>query len=686
MFESVKIKRILSRFSTADESDKPELINRLATYGGQAVPYLAEEVMSNRMLLSTAFEILEKLFKPEYLEIFVNGLDNANENVRTMYKESILNYGKKGIINSVVDYLGSSNHRIRKSIEEMIEEVGSPVSLVPKVIPFISHKNRDVKKSAMDILCNLESEESIAAIVPLLDDDDTWIQRKAIMAICKFNSRSTLPQLRDALAHDKDSAVQKAVIQAMGEIGGTDEARLLLPYIGNRDIILQQLAVDSIVKIANASIIPELLEYLGDKDANVRRAAVYILNGLNDPDTASVLIKALKDGDWWVREIATDALSELGGSKISSMIIKLLEAKDVGIRRSAVEFYCKVKDANAYKMLANLLNDDDWWVREKAITALGLIGDPRAIPAITRMIPDYEVVWAIPKALSRIGGSEALKPLAQLMNDPRKQVRSEVAKALHDIGGKQTVPYFKLMVKDEDIEIKNFALKQLNELTGKTWHETEVLKELKEAEKPKEAPKAGPGAFLSEAILVVDMCNSTDKANLYGDSLAFKLFNELTDIVKPMCEREKFNYFKTTGDGYMVTFPTTASAKNVAVELLKKINSRNKKVDKKERIDLRFAINIGETRVDIGEDRVGAAVNMTFRVEGVQKDKMMSAPGGIKPDEMPEKNRILLTEQAYINLNSTEDINARLIGFFELKGFNGLHRIYQLLLSKKKQE
>ena len=147
MFESVKIKRILSQFSETDDYGKRELIERLAFFGAEAVPFVGEEVLANRILLSTAFEILEKLFKREYLETFIIGLGDSNENVRTLYKESILNYGKDGIINAVVDHLGTKNHRVRKSIVEMIEEVGNPETLASRIIPFMSHESRDVKKN-----------------------------------------------------------------------------------------------------------------------------------------------------------------------------------------------------------------------------------------------------------------------------------------------------------------------------------------------------------------------------------------------------------------------------------------------------------------------------------------------------------------------------------------------------------
>ena len=82
-------------------------------------------------------------------------------------------------------------------------------------------------------------------------------------------------------------------------------------------------------------------------------------------------------------------------------------------------------------------------------------------------------------------------------------------------------------------------------------------------------------------------------------------------------------------------------------------------------------------RVVLACDRLGAAVNMAFRIEGVKQDGMTPAPGGMAPDELPEINRILVTESVSKELAGVPEVALRLAGFFELKGFTGLHRVYQ---------
>ncbi|VAX19011.1 hypothetical protein MNBD_NITROSPINAE04-600 [hydrothermal vent metagenome] len=684
MFEAGKIKRILSQFSKTDQNQQREMTERLVLFGEMIVPHVANDLRYDKILYADALHIFKRLYKNEYLKTFVNGLGDNKENVRLLFKEILIKSGKKSIVPQLIEYLADDDHMVRKLISEIIKEMAEP-SMAERVIPLIKHQNREVKKVAMDVLCSLKSAKATQAILPLLDDPDSWIRRKAVEAVCRLKDKSTVDKLLETLSAERDPGIQKIIIGALGECGEPQNAEDLLPSLKSQDMVLRQQAIDSINKIGDSSLIPKLMEYFSDEDVNVRRASVEILNGLKDPQSAAVLVKALKDGDWWVREVATEALSELGGSKISQMIMSLLDDKDEGVRRSAVEFFCKVKEPTAYDKLVLLLDDKDWWVREKVIAALGLIGDKRAIPEILQLIDDREVKAVIPKALCQIGGEGIEKHIAKLLSDRQKHVRAEALRAMATIDNQEAIVYLKEMVKDSDEDIQGLALIKLREKTGRIWLKDEVLAELDKAPSGagpivSRAPDVKTGDVLTEAIMVVDIVSSTDIASKYGDNLAFQLSADLSEIIKPISEKEGVQFYKSTGDGFLMTFVNVEDAVKVASQTLARTIERNKNTDKKRQLDLRFAINVGETRVDVNGDRLGAAINMAFRVEGVKTDQAIPAPGGIKPGDIPQENRICITEQALQEISESSDVNSRLLGFFELKGFTGLHRIFEITL------
>lgn len=679
MFEKSRIKRILARFPKAEGKERGELLDRLASFDAAPVLMVAEELRYNRILYAEAALIFKKIFKKDHMETYIQGLGDTKESVRDLFKETIERYGGSVAIPALVSHIDDPDHMIRKMCGDILIELGD-ASTAQKVIPYIKSDSKDVKKTAMDVLSSLKYDGAAQAILPLLDDGDSWIRRKAVEALCRLRDRSVLPTLWDAALRDRDPSSMKTVVQTMGEIGGPQDAAPMLKLVKEPDLVVRQKATETIIKIGDSGLVPQVIDLLADSDVNVRRSAVDILNGLKDERTASALVKALKDGDWWVRESATEALSELGGEKISRMVMELLDDEDEYVRRAAVEFYCKVRDEAAFDKLVALLDDGDWWVREKAITALGLIGDPRAVPHISRLTGDGEVKWAIPRALARMGGAEALEPLSAMLRDGQSRIRAEALKAIGRIDAERALSLVKEAALDPDPEIQALALRMLKERTGKVWLAEDVRAELGTDRAPA-AVMGGAGAgggILTEAILVVDVCRSTDVADAYGDHLVFQIMEELDKIVTPAARDEGMRFMKGTGDGFMMTFDSVESALRVALRLLKEVAFRNAQVDKKRRVDLRFAVSMGETRAGPGGDRIGVAVNMGFRVEGVTKEMMIQAHSGAEPGKMLEKNRILLTEPAYNEIKDNPEYSAVFLGFFDLKGITGLHRLYQL--------
>ncbi|MBI5814194.1 MAG: HEAT repeat domain-containing protein [Nitrospinae bacterium] len=686
MFEKLKISGILAKFPKSGGSERKAMLEKLAALGDMAVGMTADELRYNHILYTDAEEIFMKIFRKEYLPVFIQGLSDHKENVRELYADTITKRGGAAAVSALIEKMADDDNTLRKAAGELVVSLGG-MSAVARISPLLRHENKEVKKTAMDALVAIKPERAVEMLSPLLDDRDQWIRRKTVEAICKLKDKQSIPLLKVKLADEKDSGIIKMIIEAIGSAGGKEDAVFLLPTVKNMDLTIRQLATEAISRIADSTLVPHLLDLLKDEDVNIRRSAVDILDGLKDPSTAAALIRALKDGDWWVREIATDALSALGGGKISQMISGLLHDEDEYVRRSAVEFYCRVKDPSVYAALVQLLADKDWWVREKAITALGLIGSPDAIPEIAKMTGDSEVKWAIPRALKSIGSPEGLKPLGVLLKDDQRQIRFEALEAVLSLDGPESDKLVKTAALDKDAEIAGRALKALRERTGRTWLKEDVMREAGPANGGKQAPlitfmEVSPGDLLTEAIMVVDICQSTGTAATFGDNFILKMGDDLFETIIPIARDEGVRFYKSTGDGYLMTFESALSAVNTAVKTLARVRERNAGSEGRRRMSLRFSINFGECRVDNNLDRIGVAVNMTFRADGIKQDSVIIMPGQNldQINNFPAENRILLTEPALMELSHKGDFQARPLGFFELRGITGLHKLYQLLI------
>jgi class 3 adenylate cyclase len=185
-------------------------------------------------------------------------------------------------------------------------------------------------------------------------------------------------------------------------------------------------------------------------------------------------------------------------------------------------------------------------------------------------------------------------------------------------------------------------------------------------------------SYINEAILVVDLCESTKMAVTQGDVFAMRIKNKMKDCVREVAQSFRVKFLENIGDGYLVTFPTGSDAVRAAMKILQNADDYNKKAPEKEKIELRIGINYGELVLDERGGRHGAAINKVFRIEGIKKEQMQDLGEGLKPEEFLEKNRIFVSEEMKEEIKDMKDIRSQLVGVFDLKGFTGLHRIYYI--------
>jgi HEAT repeat protein len=453
----------------------------------------------------------------------------------------------------------------------------------------------------------------------------------------------------------------------------------MIDLLRDDDMMVRQRATDCLIHIADAKIVPEVMALMRDKDVNIRRCAIEVLKNLKDPATSEELMRSLKDSDWWVRQIATSSLTELhGDNNITRSFITLTRDPDENLRRCAVEFFNKVIDPAAYDALIERLEDEDWWVREKAIRALGKLKNEQAVAPLLNKLDDREVAWSVPSALAAIGNQEAIDHLKRLLFADTKRMRIESIKALASLKSKEAVTALMECLADPNEEVAAQDVDALNALTGKAYKHVPREDDGGQVSATMATHNSTPGSTVTEAILVLDLCNSTDITNRYGDTFSLNLLQTLTNLVAPIANKEQCRFSKGTGDGFLMTFPLAENAVRFAQESFVAVAKHNAQADEKSQINIRFSVHQGEAKVDAQGDRLGLAVSMTFRVEGVKPESIIPIEGGMTPEELPMDNRIVITESVMKELQDMPGINARLVGLFELKGITGLHRIYLL--------
>jgi class 3 adenylate cyclase len=93
----------------------------------------------------------------------------------------------------------------------------------------------------------------------------------------------------------------------------------------------------------------------------------------------------------------------------------------------------------------------------------------------------------------------------------------------------------------------------------------------------------------------------------------------------------------------------------------------------------RVGIHFGPTKVDSDGDRQGDVVNMAFRLESASASAFHQTHDGIDKADLALQDRIFLSEHAHDELHKPPTFPVRLVGFFDLKGIAGRHRVFEVL-------
>ncbi|MFC1822298.1 HEAT repeat domain-containing protein [Thermodesulfobacteriota bacterium] len=676
MFKGHKIKKVFEKFEEVEKQDYVQAISELKQFGKSATKYVIKEFQQRKLDPEKTQLILDQLCDQSDVEELVSLIGDSFDEVRKVAKNILIKKWRKPSIPFLIEKIKSPDIHSRSNATELLATFKDP-SCVPQLISMFNNANPTIKKNVLKILGKIGGQQAKKLIISALNDESWDVCHSAVQCMREMKDPDCIDPLIEKL-EEKDPRIMKLTMDALGAIGDKRVAHPMINLLKDKDLMIRQKATEHLIEIGGAEIVEPIMNLMRDEDVNVRRCAVEVLNNLKDPRTSDELIRAIKDADWWVRQIATESLTSIKGDNIVNGFIAMTHDPDESLRRCAVEFFNKVHEKSAFESLIALLKDPDWWVRDKAITALGKLKDKRAIEPIAAMIDDEEVKSVVPSALARIGGPEVIKHLKKFILDENKQVRIETIKAFRMLKTAEAVPDLTECLNDPEMDVRKAAAIVLKDITGKAY-------KVKDGQGPSGAlrlvtskSEVGGVTVLTEAILVLDLCNSTDIAARYGDNFAHNLMKTLTDAVTPIAKRERYQFIKSTGDGFLITFPKASNSIRFAINALKTISRYNSKVDKIKKIDLRFAINLGETKLNENGDRLGVAVNMAFRVEGIKPEGLIYCDGGMTKEEMPSENWIFVTENLEKEVGTMEGIETRLIGLFELKGITGLHKIFEI--------
>ncbi|MCG9126913.1 HEAT repeat domain-containing protein [Candidatus Poribacteria bacterium] len=232
----------------------------------------------------------------------------------------------------------------------------------------------------------IHHKSSLDAILSRLDHDSYVIRREAVTRLGGYKDRATVEPLIAIVKNKTESkTIRAAAIGSLNALRDERAAPVLREALNDQNGAIRWYAVVGLGAIKDAKAVEKLRQMAENTLENdaIRAAAVSALGNIGDTASEDLLIRALNNR---IGNISNNAIAALGKMEIKSAVPHLIRImEDVGIPLNA-----------STALLANASP------RSKATVALGQIGGPEAIAALSnRLINDTEFIIALEDEANR---------------------------------------------------------------------------------------------------------------------------------------------------------------------------------------------------------------------------------------------------------------------------------------------
>jgi HEAT repeat protein len=195
---------------------------------------------------------------------------------------------------------------------------------------------------------------------------------------------------------------RRDAVTRLGAMARPESSRVAAQALGDPAAIVRATAARAVISLGHDEAATQILPLLKDRDEFVRREAAYALGQTRSSLGVPALSIALAtDKKPSVRGAAAVALGQIGDASAASALADALSRKlpatgflnrirrkkveeDEFVRRSAAIALGQIKSREAVSVLIDALSNERTPadIRREAARALGLIGDPAAVPAL----------------------------------------------------------------------------------------------------------------------------------------------------------------------------------------------------------------------------------------------------------------------------------------------------------------
>ena len=314
-----------------------------------------------------------------------------------------------------------------------------------------------------------ESEKLVHLFIEVYQKSWRAVSRAAVRALARF-----------AWAIGKDTATGTKVYQQVVE-PSVEDLKADCEYT-------RQNALFTLSCFGESQGADWLFKALKDEDDQKRYSAAYcLLTFYADKRAIDTAIEGLRKATapQIRREIAIQ-LKKLDHPKVIAAFGDALRDSDGEVRHIAAEVLHDKGDESFVETLIQALDDEESFIRHEVIRALGKIGDPRAVGALTDILcyhGDEDTRWAAAVALEEIGDLAASEASVRALRDEDADVRCQAAKALGELGDASAVPSLIKALTDPEPKVQRAAAHAIGKI-GESETVKPLLVEILKTESP----------------------------------------------------------------------------------------------------------------------------------------------------------------------------------------------------------
>ncbi|RQW89403.1 MAG: hypothetical protein EHM79_03415 [Geobacter sp.] len=207
-----------------------------------------------------------------------------------------------------------------------------------------------------------------------------------------FHDLAGGPMLKHLLDHLEDESFkQKEIVYLVLHHLGTETVEAVIPRLVASDSQFARKALTTALLRLGPSAVPALLLFLSDSNWQVVRTATAVLGEMRNRDAVKGLIQTAYHMDIRVRLESIRSLAEIGGREATSVLLNLFQDQNRTIRRQVILWLGVTRNENALQPLLDLVMERDLMgkivtLKKEALLAIGRIGDPRSLDALTRLV------------------------------------------------------------------------------------------------------------------------------------------------------------------------------------------------------------------------------------------------------------------------------------------------------------